>query len=155
MGDILKEHKGNFSLSKKLWTKKYPSRRFNHLSTTSTSIWPSNKGISKLTCTLKGEAPPKWLIDEDVFLVGIHQRICAKLSIISFLCHTRASLRNSVKGSPAPSSLFSSSMGGFHDRWGRSYKGSTTSSPNFLYPNLIGYIHMEKNKENTSMIPLI
>jgi hypothetical protein len=23
-------------------------------------------GISKLTCTLKGEVPPKWLLDEDV-----------------------------------------------------------------------------------------
>jgi hypothetical protein len=23
-------------------------------------------GISKLTCTLKGEVPPKWSLDEDV-----------------------------------------------------------------------------------------
>ena len=46
-----------FSLSEKLWTKKYPSRRFNHLSMASAFIWTSNIGISKLICTLKGTAP--------------------------------------------------------------------------------------------------
>ena len=30
------------------------------------SICPSNTGISKLTCTLKGEVPPKWPLDEDI-----------------------------------------------------------------------------------------
>ena len=35
----------------------YPSNKFNHLSTTSSSILPSNIWISKLTCTLKGVVP--------------------------------------------------------------------------------------------------
>ena len=66
-----------FSLSKKLWIEKYPYKRFNHLSTTSTSIWPSNIGISKLICTLKGAVP---LLEVDASLVGSRQRICANPS---------------------------------------------------------------------------
>jgi hypothetical protein len=58
-----------FSLSEKLWTKKYPSSRFNHLPKTSASISPSNNGISKFTSTLKGVA---WMIDEDVLPMGNH-----------------------------------------------------------------------------------
>jgi hypothetical protein len=42
------------SLLEKLWIEKYPSSRFEHLSTTFASILPSNIGISKLICTLKG-----------------------------------------------------------------------------------------------------
>jgi hypothetical protein len=45
MGDDLEEYKSNFSLSEKLSTEKYPSRRFNHLPTTYASISPSNNGI--------------------------------------------------------------------------------------------------------------
>jgi hypothetical protein len=56
-----------FSLSEKLWTENYPSGRFNHLSTSSASISPSNNGISKFICTLKGVA---WPLYEDVSLVG-------------------------------------------------------------------------------------
>jgi hypothetical protein len=58
-----------FSLSKKLWTKKYSFRRFNHLSTTSASILPSNMGISKFIYTLKGAAPT---LKEDAFPIGSH-----------------------------------------------------------------------------------
>jgi len=78
----------------------------------STSIWPYNIGISKLTCTLKEFVPPEWLLDEDVFPVGIHRRIYAKLSIIAFLCHLSDFLSNILKVSSTPSSLFSSTMGG-------------------------------------------
>jgi hypothetical protein len=123
-----------FSLSEKLWTEKYPLSRFNHLSTKSTSISPSNNGISKFTCTLKGVA---WPLDEDASSVGSHRRICAKLSIISFLCHARASLRKILIGSPSPSSLFLSPMGCCWDQCSRSCNGSIGSSPNFLYPDLV------------------
>jgi len=56
-GTTLRSENVIFSLSKKLWTKKYPSRRFNHLSMASAFIWTSNIGISKLICTLKGTVP--------------------------------------------------------------------------------------------------
>jgi hypothetical protein len=99
-----------FSLSEKLWTKKYSSIKFNHLSTTSASIWPSNIEISKFIFTLKRLAPS---IEMDVSLVGSHRRICAKSSIISFLCSSRDSSRNILKGYFVPSSLFFPSMEGF------------------------------------------
>ena len=134
-----------FSLSKNLWTEKYHSSRFNHLSTTSAFINPSNNGISKFTCTLKGFA---WPLDEDVFHVGSRQRICTKLSIISFLCHARDSSRNILKASPTPSYLFSSPMDFFWARRGRSCKGSIGSSPNFLYPDLVGDMHEEKKMKS-------
>jgi hypothetical protein len=86
---------------------------FNHVSTTSASIWSSNKGISKFTCALKGAM---WPFDEDVLHVGSGRRIYAKLSIIPFICRAKASSRNNLKGSHAPSSLFSSTMGGHRDR---------------------------------------
>ena len=130
-----------FSLSKKLWTEKYPSRRFNHLSTTSASISPSNNGISKLTYTLKGIACS---LDEDASPVSNHQRICMKLSIISFLCHARTSLSNILIGYPAPSCLFLSPMGCCRVQHGRSSNESIGSSPNFFYPNLVGDMHEEK-----------
>jgi hypothetical protein len=95
-----------FSLSKKLWTEKYPL--FNHLSTKSASISPSNNGISKFTYTLKGVA---WTLDEDASPMGNRRRICMKFSVISFLCCVRASSSNILIGSPAPSSFFSSPMG--------------------------------------------
>jgi hypothetical protein len=44
-GMTLRSEKVIFSLSKKLWTEKYPLSRFNHLSTTYASINPSNNGI--------------------------------------------------------------------------------------------------------------
>jgi hypothetical protein len=47
-----------FFLSEKLWTKKDPSIIFDLFSTTSASILPSNIGISKFICTLKGAVPP-------------------------------------------------------------------------------------------------
>jgi hypothetical protein len=100
----LRSEKVIFSLSEKFWTKKYPSSKFNHLSTTSASISPSNNGISKFTCTSKGVA---WLLDEDYFLVGSRQSICMKFSIISFLFHVRDSSINILMGSLAPLYLFS------------------------------------------------
>jgi hypothetical protein len=66
-GMTLRSKKVIFSLLKKLWIEKYPSSRFNHLSTTSASISPSNNGVSKFTWILKGVA---WSIDEDASLMG-------------------------------------------------------------------------------------
>jgi hypothetical protein len=142
----LRSEKVIFSLSEKLWTEKYPSSRFNHLSTTSASISPSNNGISKFTCALKGVA---WFLDEDVSHVGSHRRICVNFSIIPFLCRTRDSSSNILKGSLAPSSFFSSPMGCCWARHDRSYKGSTGSSPNFLYPDLVGDMHEEQYHSST------
>ena len=62
-GVALRSAKIIFSRAEKSWTEKYPSRKSNHLSTSSASIWPSNTGMSKFTCTLKGLAPPEWLLD--------------------------------------------------------------------------------------------
>jgi hypothetical protein len=140
-GMTLRSAKVIFSLSKNLWTEKYPSSRFNHLSTTSTSISPSNNGISKFTCTLKCVA---WPLDEDASLVGSHRRICMKLSIISFFCRVRDSSSNILIGSPSPSSFFSSPMGCCRARCDRYYNGSFGLSPNFLYPYLIEGMHEEK-----------
>lgn len=154
-GETLKSEKVIFSLLEKLWTKKYPSNKFNHLSTAYASIYPSNMGISKLICTLKGVVSPEWLPDEDASSVGIRRRIWAKLSIIAFLCRSRASSRNILKGYPALSSLFSSTIGGRRGLWGWSCKGSTSSSPNYLYPDLIGDKQIKIEKEQTALIPLI
>jgi hypothetical protein len=134
-----------FSLSGKLWTEKYPSSRFDHLSTASASISPSNNGTSKFTCTLKGVA---WPLDEDASLVGSRRRIYMKLSIILFLCHARASSNNILIGPPAPSSFFSSPMGCCQARHGRFYNGSIGSSPNFLYLDLVGDMHEEKQMKS-------
>jgi hypothetical protein len=67
MGNSLEEYKSDIFPIIKIVDEKYPLRRFNHLSTTSTSISPSNNEISKFTCTLKGVA---WLLDEYSSLVG-------------------------------------------------------------------------------------
>jgi hypothetical protein len=142
MGDMtLRSAKVIFSLLEKLWTEKYPSSRFNHLSTTSTSISSSNNGISKFTCTLKGVA---WPLDEDASPVGSRRRIYAKLSIILFLCRVRASSSNILIGYPSPSSFFSSAMGCFRARHDQYCNGSIDSSPNLLYPDLVRDMHEEK-----------
>jgi hypothetical protein len=130
-----------FSLSKNLWTEKYPLRKFNHLSTTSASISPSNNGISIFTCILKGVA---WSLDEDASPLSSRQRICTKLSIILFLCRARASSSNILIGSPAPSYLFLSIIGCCRDRRDQSCNGSIGSSPNFLHPDLVEDMHEEK-----------
>jgi len=137
----LRSTKVIFSLLEKLWTQKYPSSIFNHLSTTSTSISPSNNGISKFACTLKGVV---WPLDEDVSTLGSRRRIYVNFSIIVFLCRARASLRKSLKGYLAPSYLFSSPMSFGSDRCSRFSKVSTVSSLNFLYPDLVEDIHKEK-----------
>jgi hypothetical protein len=148
----LRSAKVLFSLSEKLCTEKYPSSRFNHLSTTSASIWPSNKGISKFNYTFKGATRH---FDEDALPVCSRPRICVKLSIISFICRAKASLSNNLKESPTLSTLISSTMRGHRDRQGQSYKGSTTSSPNSLFPEFVGDMHRETDKEQTALIPLI
>jgi hypothetical protein len=74
------------------------------------TIFPSNIGISKLIYNLKGEAPP---LEVDVSLVGSRRRICAKLSIISFLCRSRDSSSNILKGSRVLSYLFLPAMDNF------------------------------------------
>jgi hypothetical protein len=54
----------------------------------SASIYPSNMGISKLTCTLKGDVTPKWPLDENTTaVINRHSRMWEKFSIISSLCH--------------------------------------------------------------------
>ena len=130
-----------FSLSEKYCNEKYPLRRFNHLSTTSASISPSNNGISKFTCILKGVT---WPLDEYASLVGSHRRICGNFCIILFLCRARDSLRNILIGSPSPSSLFSSPMGCCRAWCDQSCKGSIVLSPSLLYPDLVGDMHEEK-----------
>jgi hypothetical protein len=126
-GTTLKRKNVIFSQSKNLWKEKYPSRRLNHFSTLSTSILPSNIGISKFICTLKGETPP---LKEDASFVGSFQRICEKVSIISFLFCARDSSRKNLKGSPTSLSLFSSTMGGRRVLRGQSCKGSIGLIPN-------------------------
>jgi hypothetical protein len=131
-----------FSLSEKLWTEKYPFSRFNHLSTTYASIGPSNNGISKITCTLKG--PMHGLLDED----ASPRRPAVEGSACKVVHHfvplsCRDSSRNILIGYPAPSYLFFSH--GFFRAWCDQYgNGSIGSSPNFLYPNLVGDMHEEK-----------
>jgi hypothetical protein len=137
----LRSEKVIFSLSEKLWTKKYSSSRLNHLSTTSTSIIPSNNEISKKNCPLKDIA---WLLDEDASLVGSRQRICIKLSIILFLFRARDSLRKISIGSHAPLSFFSSPMCFCRDRRDRYCNELIGSSPNFLYLDLVRDMHEEK-----------
>ena len=130
---------------------------FNHFSKASASIWPSNTGISKLTCTLNGGALPEWPLDVDAFdVVGNRQRIWEKLSIISFRYRVRASSNNNLIGSPAWSSLVSSAMCGHRARRGTSFRGSVNCMPNSLYPDLVGDMHREISKdERTALIPLI
>jgi len=137
------------------WNAKYPSNRFNHLSTTSACIWPSNMGMPKFTCTLKGVPPPEWPLDADEPPMGNHWRIWAKLSIIAFLCFSRAPSTNILIGSPAPSSFFSSPMGGCRGLRGWSCKGSTRSSPTSLYPDLVEDMQKRIEKAQTALIPLI
>jgi hypothetical protein len=137
-GTTLRSAKVIFYLFKKLWTEKYPSSRFNHLYTTYASIRYSNIGISKFICTLKGVVCP---FEEDESAVGSCQRICTKLSIISFLCCMRDSSINIFKGSHLPSSFFSPTMRG---RLGvREILSSreTSSRPMSLYSNLVGEMH--------------
>jgi hypothetical protein len=129
-----------FSLSEKLWIEKYPLSRFNHLSTTFASINPSNNGISKFMCNLKLVA---WPLDEYSSPVGSHRRICANLFVISFLFSARDSSRIILKGYTTPSYLFVSPMGCCQARCSRYYKGSTSSSPNFLYLDLVRDMHEE------------
>jgi hypothetical protein len=134
----LRSAKVIFSLFEKLWTEKYPSSRFNHLSTTFASIQPSNIVISKFICTLKGVAPP---LEEDASPVGSLQRICVKLSIILFLCCVRDSSINSLKGSPVPSSFFSPTMRCLLSVRDLFSSRETISRPNSLYSNLVGDMH--------------
>jgi hypothetical protein len=84
---------------------------------------------------------PPFQEDEDALCVGSRRRICANISIISFLCCMRDSSSNILKGSPVPSSFFSSSMRArlcvreiFSSR-------ETSSRPNYLYPDLVGDMH--------------
>ena len=62
---------------------------------------------------------------------------------------------NIFEGSPTPSSLFSSTMGGLLGLQGSSCKGSTSSSPNSLYPDLVGDMQRKTEKKQTALIPLI
>jgi len=46
-------------------------------------------------------------------------------------------------------------MGGRRDLRGWSCKGSTSSSPNSLYPDLVGDMQRKTEKKKTALIPLI
>ena len=52
------------------------------------------------------------VLDVDKLPVGSHGRICENLSIITFLCFSRASQSKNFIGSPTPSYFFPSTMGG-------------------------------------------
>ena len=105
-GGNLRSEKVIFSSLEKPWIKKYHSRICNHLSMPFTFILPSIIGISKLTCTLKGVTLIEWLLEVDVLHVASLQRIWAKLSIIMFLYHSRASSSNYLKESSSPHLFF-------------------------------------------------
>jgi hypothetical protein len=124
--------------------KKYHSSIFNHLSTTSAAIRPSNIGILNLICTLKGAMPP---LEEDVLSVGSHRRIYAKLSIISFFFCARDSSNNNLKGHAIPSYLFSPSMEGILGMREIVSSIETSSRPNSLYLDLVGDMHEERQGE--------
>jgi hypothetical protein len=71
-------------------------------------------GISKLTCTFKGDVPPKWPLDEYApIAINKHGRMCEKLSTISSLCHARDFSRNRLIGSSTPLFFFSTTIEGF------------------------------------------
>ena len=106
VGGDFEEWKSKIFPIGKIMNHKYPSKIFNHLSMTYASIYPSNMGMSKLACTLKGVAPPRWMLDEDVSLVVIPWRIWEIFSNITFLCCSRDSSSNILKGYPTPSYLF-------------------------------------------------
>jgi hypothetical protein len=55
----LKDCEGYFFSVGKILDREITSSRLNHFSKVSTYIWPSNKGISNLNCTLKGVSPSK------------------------------------------------------------------------------------------------
>ena len=146
MGDYLEEWKSDISMSEKLWTEKYPSRTFNQLSRASASILPSNKGISKLTCTLKGGASRKQLLIEYALdAARIRRNIWVKLSIISFLYRSRPSSSNELIGYPAPLSLFSSAMGGHLGWW--EWSSETSPRPKSLYLDLVEDMRRDTIKE--------
>ena len=127
-----------FSLFEKLWTEKYSSTRFNHLSATSVSIRPSNMGISMLIYTLKGAAP---MFEEYASFDGNHQRISAKLSIIPFLLFSGTSSSNIFKGHLVLSSFISPTMRGLSGVWDIFSSREASSTPNSLYPDLVGDTH--------------
>jgi hypothetical protein len=92
----------------------------------------------KVDLYLEGVSP---LLEEDVSRVGSRQRICVKLSIISFLCCVRDSSSNILKGPLVPSYLFSPTMRGRFGVRDIFYSIETISRRNSLYPDLIGDMH--------------
>ena len=103
----------------------------------------------KLTCTLKGVTPLKWLLIEGVSsstIIGSHERVWVKLSIILFLCYVRASSSNNLIRSPT-SSLFSSpGMWGCSGQWEWLSPSSISSRPN-SYTHIWLETCIEKEKE--------
>ena len=66
----------------------------------------------KVYLYLEGSGASKVIVGCRCFVSGQSLKDLGKLSIIVFLCFLRASSRNTLIGSPAPSSLFYSAMGG-------------------------------------------
>jgi hypothetical protein len=108
MGNDFEERKSNLFSIQKLWTEKYPSSRFNHLSTDICVYLTFKYRNIKFYLYLEGGRTS--VRRRCVALVGSRRRICVKLSIISFLCCMRIPQSNSLKGSPVPSYLFSPAM---------------------------------------------
>jgi hypothetical protein len=144
-GTTLRSEKVILSLLEKLWTEKYPSSRFNHLSTTSTSISPSNNGISKFTCTLKGVA---WPLDEDASPVGSHRRICegSHANVVHHFIplSCKGFLEQHFKRISYSIIFLFISHGFFPGSARQILQQSIGLSPNFLYPDLVGDMHEEK-----------
>jgi hypothetical protein len=70
-------------------------------------------GISKLTCTLKGEVPPKWSLDEDVPVAIDRLKDVGKILHHLSLCRARACSSNRLIESFAPPFFFSATIEGF------------------------------------------
>ena len=119
-------------------------------------LYPSNKGILKLTCTLKGEVPQKWPLNEDApVAINRNLRMWKKFSIISSLCRVRACSSNRLIGSSSSSILFSSAIEGFLGVRERLSSRETSSRPNLLYSDLVGDMHRKNDQEQPALIPLI
>ena len=133
-----------FPLSKKSLTEKYSSIKLNHLFRASTSICPWNKWISKLTCTLKGVSPLKWLLNDPFSSMASVKGSGKIFYHLVPLSHKGFLKKYLDRISFFIISLFL--MGGILGHWGRSLSSSISSIPNSRYPNLVGNMHLETKK---------
>jgi hypothetical protein len=99
-------------------------------------------GISKLTCTLKGEVPPKWSLDEDASVViDRHLKDVGKI-LHHFIPLSRESLLKQQINRIFCSIIFIFfHHGGFLGHAREFSSRETSSRPNFLYSDLVGDMH--------------